>query len=338
MRGSSFGHDMVLEADHLRDTMDAIALTFSQVQALERKDLFDVIKDFPIAARLTRRYAFKLAFRRAVVAAARQVKDGGLAHTCSMGKAVGRYMSQGRVHSLQSARADMQGNQAKRRWGLVRDQLIGGVTQAGDVPANANVDKLKRQIRRTLAVRDMNIDLLNGRAGPDLRERALEIRKKSHGSGSKSVAVGRIDSPLAHGPQTMTAAVTIPAIESAAVPSAISAVETRVNSLEVKLSAQLDQLQQLVMAVHERQRSTKMKVNRIKRAHTASTQTQHVGATNVINASARAEGIRSSSNSTNMTLGNASVQIERGNIRDTRSQVGSYMRPLLFTEDDAFAA
>ena len=48
----SAGKDVILSNDNLRDTGDAIALTFVQTISLSQEDIFGLLPDFPIGVPL----------------------------------------------------------------------------------------------------------------------------------------------------------------------------------------------------------------------------------------------------------------------------------------------
>ena len=65
--GACFGKDVILSNENLRDTSDAIALTFLQVTALGQADIFDLLTDYPRAYHIIRKAALRLALTRALV-------------------------------------------------------------------------------------------------------------------------------------------------------------------------------------------------------------------------------------------------------------------------------
>ena len=68
--GKFFGEDMIITNPWLRNVSDAIALTFLQIVSLNREALFEVLPEFPVAYQVVRQAAYKLAFRRFIIAAA----------------------------------------------------------------------------------------------------------------------------------------------------------------------------------------------------------------------------------------------------------------------------
>ena len=80
--GASLGQDVILSNDNLRDLGDAIALTFVQASCISQKDIFGLLPDYPLAYRIVRRAAMRLALVRALSKAARiarMKKEGGTA-------------------------------------------------------------------------------------------------------------------------------------------------------------------------------------------------------------------------------------------------------------------
>ena len=68
IKGSSLGHDMILELPHLRDWSPVTALTVTvQVMYLPRDELLEILPQSPRAMEKVRRAAFKIAFQRLVM-------------------------------------------------------------------------------------------------------------------------------------------------------------------------------------------------------------------------------------------------------------------------------
>jgi len=65
--GSTWGEDMILTSHVLRDTRPATALTYIEIQVLQRVDLFEVLGHFPGAQREVLNAAMRMALKRTVI-------------------------------------------------------------------------------------------------------------------------------------------------------------------------------------------------------------------------------------------------------------------------------
>ena len=86
--GAFWGEDMILTAAVLRDTRFATALTYVEVVALERVDLFGVLEDFPTSRRVVQDAAIRMAVKRTVVllkayADAQRISSGKSPNGCA---------------------------------------------------------------------------------------------------------------------------------------------------------------------------------------------------------------------------------------------------------------
>ena len=61
LSGFCFGKDVILSNANLRDTSDAIALTFLQIICLSQADIFELLPDYPKAFLIIRKAALRLA-------------------------------------------------------------------------------------------------------------------------------------------------------------------------------------------------------------------------------------------------------------------------------------
>lgn len=73
-RDAVFGEDMILVTEVLKDTVCPRTLTFVEVMALERKELFTVCKKYPDVDRLIRKAQTKLALKRALMHDAARIR------------------------------------------------------------------------------------------------------------------------------------------------------------------------------------------------------------------------------------------------------------------------
>ena len=69
-----WGEDVIITAPALRDQRPASALTYVEVATLERKDIDDVLHDFPQSRRLVQQAAMKIAMQRAVIVVSEYIK------------------------------------------------------------------------------------------------------------------------------------------------------------------------------------------------------------------------------------------------------------------------
>ena len=73
---ASFGKDVIIASETLRDIADAIALTFVQTIMLTRTDIMSLLPDFPVASSIIRKHAFRISLIRALCKAAALYSKG----------------------------------------------------------------------------------------------------------------------------------------------------------------------------------------------------------------------------------------------------------------------
>ena len=171
--GACLGQDMIVSNEMLRDTSDAVALTFVQTVFLTKDAIFELLPEFPGAYKVIRKAAYKMALCRFIVKAA----EAGTA-------VADKSFKGGSPSVLARANVSSPGAAAKCRWGSCRSaQRVMGM---GDKQSQSSSPSRQAEERPKVSVGEA-ISALNAKHVADSLVKAAAAKETASAFGGISL-------------------------------------------------------------------------------------------------------------------------------------------------------